>query len=86
MGPNGFGILAFVVSINSWTRGRLHHHLQSIMNNVILFLNKVIEFFIYNTNEFLLINPTIDQLMENISKHMKICLHLEQIEKLHMHT
>jgi len=37
-------------------------------------------------NEFLFINPTIHQLMENISKHMNICLHLEQIERLHMHT
>jgi hypothetical protein len=86
MGPNSFGIPTCVMSITPWTLGRLHHHLKSIMINVILFPNKVIEIFIYSTNEFLLINPTIDQLMENISKHMNICLHLEQIEKLHMHT
>jgi hypothetical protein len=86
MAPNGFGIPICVMSIVPCTLGRFHHDLKSIMINVILFPNKVIEIFIYSTNDFLLINPTIDQLMENISKHMNICLHLEQIEKLHMHT
>jgi len=86
MGPNGFGIPMCVMSIVLWTLGRLHHHLKSIMMNVILFVSKVIENFIYSMNEFLFINPTIHQLMENISKHMNICLHLEQIERLHMHT
>lgn len=86
MGPNGFGIPMCVMSIVLWTLGRLHHHFKSIMMNVILFANKVIENFIYNMNEFLLIKLTIDWLIETISKHMNICLHLEQIEKLHMHT
>jgi hypothetical protein len=60
MGPNDFGIPMCVMSIAPWTLGRLHHHLKSIMINVILFPNKVIEIFIYSTNEFLLTNPTID--------------------------